>query len=128
MNLALVQFLITLKNNSQLGREYCRILYTRQIHAVVIFLYKEGLIQSYLMESANKKFCIKIFLRYYNGIGTLSRLKLLSRPSHGQYCTYKELCSLPTLNSTIVLATSGGYATGLTCQQQRCGGLLCFVC
>ena len=92
-------------------------------------LYKEGFIQSYLLEKTNKgQYLITVKLRYSYNKSVIGNLKILSKPSISRFLKYKNLCLISEKRSLIVLSTDKGFLTTFDCKKNKLGGKLFFIC
>lgn len=124
MNKKLINFLISLKNNSLLKKEFVLCNYSFTIKKICALLYKEGLIQSYTINQ-NK---IKVFLRYSYDKPILKDLSLISKPSNHRSLSFVALSRLSTKRKVFFLSTDLGFFTSLECRKYNKGGVVLFSC
>jgi ribosomal protein S8 len=124
MNSLQINFLIHLKNFSILGKESLLVDYHPSVLSIVEFLYLEGLIQSFSLNSTT----LLIRLRYSNNINLLQNLKIVSKPSFKKLFNFKSVLMLPIKNATFCLSTPKGLISLNECKKRKQGGVLLFTC
>lgn len=124
MNKQQLNLLINLKNFSCLGKETLTINYSLKTIQLILFLYKEGLIQSFFL--LNDKITINI--RFFNGKNSLSNLKIISKSSYKKFLNYKNICRLNFNKQIVAVSTDKGFLNMNTCKKQTLGGKIIFIC
>jgi len=119
-------FLNTLKNASMIRKESITIGYTKFVVKILTLLYKEGLIQSFLVDFTKKQ--ISITLRYSANKDTFKSLKNFTQVAFAYNLTYREICKLSTKKFVSIFSTDKGLMTGVNCKQQQLGGRLYLIC
>jgi ribosomal protein S8 len=121
-----IDFLIQLKNSSQIFKTNFYIKKHTKFSNLLFILYKTGFIQSF-SSTSNTYYCIK--LRYYYNKPVLFYLKIFSKPSLSIYFSLIDICKLPTKKLLFFFSTAkNGIVTQLDCKKQKTGGKLLFMC
>ena len=121
-----IDFLIQLKNSSQIFKTNFYIKKHVKFSNLLYILYKTGFIQSFSI-TKNNFYCIKI--RYYYNKPVLFYLKIFSKPSLSIYFSLIDICKLPTKKLIFFFYKSkSGVITQLDCKKQKIGGKLLFMC
>jgi len=133
MNIYTIKFLIKLKNAALARKEIVFTSYNKLSFELVKCLYKEGFIQSFELKeiftsSSEKKYEIKIVLRFFYNKCVLKNIKILSKPSLTKYFSLKDLSKISTKKLVIFISTSKGILTSLDCKKYSLGGIPLFVC
>ncbi len=126
MKTNLLNFLISLKNASQVNKNFLIIRSSKQTVKLIECLYAEKFILSF--QFLVNKTHIKVFLKKYLNLCFFKNLKIMSTGSFDKYLKYSELCKIINKNKTLILSTSKGLLSSETCKQKRLGGKLLFVC
>lgn len=122
----IIDFLIQLKNSSQIFKTNFYIKKHVKFSNLLYILYKTGFIQSF-SSTINNYYCIKI--RFYYNKPVLFYLKIFSKPSLSIYFSLIDICKLPTKKLIFFFSTSkSGVITQLDCKKQKIGGKLLFMC
>ena len=127
----IIFFLLKLKNASLYKKEVVIIDFKQDYIPILQLLYKEGYIQTFLINkdlSKNKSIII-IYIRYVYNTFALSNLKLLSKQSCVKTITYKQLSyNIYDIRKTFFIITNKGLQTQTTCKLNQLGGRLLFMC
>jgi small subunit ribosomal protein S8 len=123
MTNSLVNFLVTLKNASNLKHEFILVKFSFSHLQIVESLYLEGFIQSYKV----KENSLYLKLRYFFNKSILKNLKLVSTPSNFRFLNLKNLSRLSNKNSTVFISTSRGVLTLSQCKSLKLGGKVLFI-
>lgn len=121
MKLQYIQFLIFLKNSSLLKHNIIFFPFNPRFIILLNFLYKEGLIQSFIIDK--NLYCYKIILR---DSFDLSTLKLISKSSNSKFINYSNLCLINEKNSFLVISNNLGLFTLFNCKKFKFGGKILF--
>ena len=95
MNIYTIKFLIKLKNAALARKEIVFTSYNKLSFELVKCLYKEGFIQSFELKeiftsNSEKKYEIKIVLRFFYNKCVLKNIKILSKPSLTKHFSLKD--------------------------------------
>lgn len=121
-----IDFLIQLKNSSQIFKTNFYIKKHIKFSNLLYILYKTGFIQSF-SSTINSYFCVKV--RYYYNKPVLFYLKIFSKPSLSIYFSLIDIYKLPTKKLIFFFSTAkSGIITQLDCKKQKVGGKLLFMC
>ena len=126
MNKSIANFLIKLKNASLVNKEVLTVQLESMSLKIVSILYKEGFVQSFLVNEDKKQ--ILIYLRYSFNKNVLKNIKIVSSPSKLLYIKYKELTRISNKNTFILVSTTLGLKTFLECKKNHLGGKILFLC
>lgn len=122
-----LKILISLKNASMVRKETIVLKSpTKFVINLLIILYNEGLIQSFIFNEVTST--ATVFLRYSYNKDIFKNLKIFSKATTLSYFTYSDICKLSNKRFLLVFSTSKGFLTGLECKKQHLGGKLCFIC
>jgi ribosomal protein S8 len=124
MNTQLIKVLCALKNNANLKKKTFCIKYSKIIKNIVICLYKEGFIQSYLIRFSS----ITVRFRSFLEKQLFVTLKVISRPSKYCYLTFNQITKISLNNKLLVLSTPKGILTLTQCKEKKTGGIALFIC
>lgn len=129
MNFTYLYFFLSLKNAARLQKEYVEIQYNIYLIKFLKILYAEGFILSYEIGFfKNNPIKIKIYLRFLYNHYLLHDLKILSKPSHKKYLSYKNICRFFNIRYSVFLSTSKGILIQKDCQKKQVGGKLLYIC
>ena len=133
MNFNTIKFLIKLKNAALARKEIVTAPYNKLSFDLVKCLYKEGFVQSFELSEINaveneKKYEIKIVLRFFFYKCLLKNIKILSTPSLTKYFTLKDVSKISTKKLVLFFSTNKGILTSLDCKKHGLGGTLLFAC
>jgi ribosomal protein S8 len=123
MRLMQMKLLLKLKSLAQINKKIIRIKFSQKNLSLVCFLYKEGLLQSFFIE--NNKIILNI--RFFSNICALKLLRIVSKPSHHKFLTYKNFCKLNITNSIIAVSTDVGLINQNACKKKNKGGKILFI-
>jgi len=133
MNIYTIKFLIKLKNAALARKEIVFTSYNKLSFELVKCLYKEGFIQSFELKeiftsNSEKKYEIKIVLRFFYNKCVLKNIKILSKPSLTKHFSLKDLSKISTKKLVMFISTDKGILTSLDCKKYNLGGIPLFVC
>jgi ribosomal protein S8 len=126
MNKNLVEFLIKLKNASQLKKETVYIQYNTFQIEVLKKLYEEGVVQSFFLKDSSS--ILVVNLRFFLNKPTMGGIKLLSTPSLKNTLSFIDISKINSVKYTIILTTNLGIKTLDECKIARVGGQMLFLC
>jgi small subunit ribosomal protein S8 len=125
MTKTLINFLITIKNASNLKKEILKFYFSKKFILLAKILYKKGLIQDFWLEKT-KKLQIVIALKYSSNNSNYKILKIVSKPSKFLFFSSNDIFRLYEKHTIYIFSTSLGYLTSLECKQKKIGGILFF--
>ena len=128
MNVTKIKFLLTLKTSSLIKKESITTLYHKNTYNLIHILYKEGLIQSFLLHNSVKKTNLLVYLRYYHDKILLNSIEMISKPSLNKYLSLTDIYKLNYKKKLYFFSTSRGLKTLLECKINKLGGKLLFSC
>lgn len=124
VNLAVHNFLSSLKNASLVQKKFLVIKFNKIFLVILKILYNEGLILNY----TKKEDMLLIKFRYYYNINPLKGIKIMSTVSRPIYLSKNDINKVIEKNKLLILSTSKGLLTSLECKNLKIGGKLLFVC
>lgn len=107
-----------------------KVLRSKYIINILIFLYKEGIIRGFSYTKNNKKknklFYIDIFLKYVKNRSIIFDLKIISSPGRRIYMGYDQIKKKYGLNTIVLISTNKGIITNrdLYLKRLKVGGEL----
>ncbi len=118
--------LTKIKNAQAVKKENIKVHYSKMDEEVVSVLVKQNYLDSYEKKGRNPKRILDIKLKYNEGKGAVSDVKLLSRPSRRLHVGYKEIKPVRHGYGLLVLSTPKGIMTGQDAKKAKVGGTLLF--
>ncbi|XBT18796.1 MAG: 30S ribosomal protein S8 [Candidatus Shikimatogenerans sp. AspAUS03] len=111
-----------------------RVIYFNYIKYIIYILYilkKEGYIYKFhiLKNKMNKNINdrkIKIYLKYYNDVSVINKIKLISKPSKIVYVKYKNIPIIRNNYGICLLSTSKGIMSNIKAKYYKLGGKCLF--
>src|SRR3990167_6379002 len=115
--------MLTMIRNGQKAQHQNIVLLSSKIKEKIADILKaEGYIKDYIIEDMpNNSKEITIYLKYYNKIPVISKIKRISRPGLRIYKSCKDLKSIPGFGIAI-LSTSHGIMSHMLAKQKGIGG------
>jgi small subunit ribosomal protein S8 len=98
---------------------------TKQSLKFVFILKKEGFILGFNIFRFELQDFIKIFLKYFNFLPVVLKLKIISKPSKRIFLSAKSISKI-TLNRLLILHTNRGLLTNKQSQCLNIGGEVAF--
>lgn len=127
MKKLIITFLIAIKNAYILKKELVTFFFNKKFILISKVLYKQGLIQDFWLEKKHlSKIKIVIALKYFFNFSNFLTLKIVSKPSHLLFFSYKDLCKLYEKQTLYIFSTAYGYLTSFECKKLNIGGTLIF--
>ena len=127
----ILDMLIQLKNAQARSRENIFIPYSSLKFAVAEVLKKYGFIED--VEKKKRKMkksevpWLSIKLKYNDGIGAITGMKFVSKPSRRIYSAIADLKPVRSGFGISILSTSKGIMTGDEAKKNRVGGEMLFI-
>lgn len=118
----MINFINTLKNNQQILKSTIYVIKKEKYLNLLNLLWNENLISGYKILSYDKKFIIKIFLKYKKKIPAIKYFKTLSKPGNRIFLKSSQMWKINENNSIIVLSTTKGLLTLNNCKKKKLGG------
>lgn len=122
----LSDLLIRIKNAQKAQMESVKMPYSNMDWAVAELLAANKYVESAEKKGRMPKRIIEVHLRYVDGKGVISGLKILSTPSRRLYFGYKELKPVRQGYGLGVVSTPKGIMTNREAQKAKVGGQLLF--
>ena len=124
--MAYIDLLTKIKNAQAMKKENIKVHYSKMDEEIVSVLVKQNYLDSYEKKGRNPKRILDIKLKYNEGKGVISGIKILSRPSRRLYLGYKEIKPVRHGYGLLVLSTPKGIMTGQDAKKAKVGGTLLF--
>jgi len=121
-----ISLLTKIKNAQAVKKESIKVPYSKLDEEIVSVLVKNNYLDSFEKKGRNPKRILDIKLKYNDGGGTVSGVKLLSRPSRRLYIGYKEIRPVRHGYGLLVLSTPKGIMTGTEAKKAKVGGQTLF--
>ena len=118
-----ISLLTKIKNAQAVKKESIKVPYSKLDEEIVSVLVKNNYLDSFEKKGRNPKRILDIKLKYNDGGGTVSGVKLLSRPSRRLYIGYKEIRPVRHGYGLLVLSTPKGI---MTAKKAKVGGQTLF--
>ena len=114
--------MVSIINNGQsVKKPFVLQLKKKSCEKILNVLWDEGFILGYKIQKKNPNF-IKIFLKYQKGVPSISKFKMLSKPSLRVYYSAKQLWKLKDGDGLLILSTNKGFMTSSSCKKYILGG------
>jgi len=124
MGIKTVELLLKLKNAAFVKKNFIFVNYNKFNFNLILLLYKQGYLQSYLLIKKQ----IKVYIRYVYNFSFIQNIRIVSSSSRKFFFPYHSLCYLQNKMRLFCFSTSFGIHTLLDCKKYRIGGLLLFIC
>lgn len=121
-----IDLLIKVKNAQKAKKEFLKLPYSNLDFAVAELLAKNNYVDSAAKKGRLPKRIIEVKLKYTDGQGAISGLRILSKPSRRLYAGYSEFRKIRQGYGTAVVSTSKGLMTTKDAKKQKIGGQLLF--
>lgn len=121
-----IDLLTKIKNAQAVKKETIKVPYSKMDEEITSVLVKNGYLDGFEKKGRNPKRILDIKLKYNEGGGAISGIKLLSRPSRRLYIGYKEIKSVRHGYGLLVLSTPKGIMTGIEAKKAKVGGQVLF--
>ncbi|MDO8466695.1 MAG: 30S ribosomal protein S8 [bacterium] len=119
--------LITIKNAQKARKEAVKLPYSNFDFAIAEILAKRGFVESVAKKGRMPKRIIEVKIKYdANGLGAITGIKVLSKPSRRLYSGYAELRAVKQGYGVSIVSTSKGVMTSSEARKQKVGGQLLF--
>jgi small subunit ribosomal protein S8 len=119
--------LIRIKNAQAVKKENVKIPYSAVNRAVLNVLKKGGFINNFTAVGRVPNKILEVDLKYKeDGKGTISGVKILSKPSRHIYSSYNEIYPIRQGYGLLVVSTSKGVMDGRLARKTKIGGELLF--
>lgn len=120
-------FLIKIKNAQKAKKETMRAHFSTMDMAVADILVKHGYLANAGKKGRNPKRIIEVELKYdEDGVGAITDLQFISKPSRRVYAGYKELYPVRQGYGISVISTPKGIMTNQEAKKKKLGGQLLF--
>lgn len=118
-----INLLTQLKNAQAVKKESIKVFQSRLKEKVLEVLKDNGYIENLEKKGRGPKKILDIKLKYdENGIGAISGIKFISKPSRRLYFGYKDIRPVKHGYGLIILSTPKGILTGKEARKMKIGG------
>lgn len=121
-----IDLLTKIKNAQQAGKESLKVPYTKMDMKIAELLAANKFIAAAEKKGRMPKRIIEIELKYDNGQGAISGIKLISKPSRRLYSGYRNLKPVKHGYGLGVISTPKGIMTTTEARKSKVGGQLLF--
>jgi len=118
--------LIQIKNAQQAKKEFIRIPFSTNDMTIAELLAANGYVEHAVKKGRLPKRIIEIKMKYKDGKGMISTVKLVSKPSRRLYAGYRELSRVRHGYGMGVISTPQGIMTTREAKQKKVGGEILF--
>lgn len=118
---------IRIKNGYMAQRESIMVRFSKLNEAILLKLKELGYIESYEVQTEDKKQSIYVVLKYEDSIASFTDLKVQSTPGKREYVSYKELKPVLGGLGHALVSTPNGILTSMQAKKQKVGGELLFI-
>ena len=118
--------LIKVKNAQKARKEFLKVPYSSLDFAVSEILAKNNYLESAVKKGRMPKRIIEIKLKYNDGKGVISGIKLLSKSSRRLYGGYSDFREVKQGYGLAIVSTSKGLMTTREAKKAKTGGQLLF--
>jgi small subunit ribosomal protein S8 len=115
------EMILTIKNAYLSRRTFVYQKRTRVCETFLKILWDEGFIAGYQIDQKNTS-RIKIFLKYKGSTPAINLIKSISKPSRRIYYSANQIWKIDSSKSFILLTTSKGLKSILSCKKLFIGG------
>jgi len=117
-----IDLITRIKNAQAVKKESLKLPFSNMDLAVAEILARRGYLDDAQKKGRLPKRVIEIKLKYENGRGVITGVKIVSRPSRRIYAGYQELRPVRQGYGLGVISTSKGVMTYKEASQQKLGG------
>lgn len=118
--------LVKIKNAQAVKAEALKVPFSNMDLIVAEMLAKHGYLEGVTKKGRMPKRVIEIKLKYEDGKGVISGLKIISKPSRRLYAKSSELRAVKQGYGTGFVSTSKGIMSNQEARKQKLGGQLLF--
>ncbi|MCX6702847.1 MAG: 30S ribosomal protein S8 [Candidatus Wolfebacteria bacterium] len=119
-------FLIKIKNAQAVKKESIKVPFSKMTGAIAEILLRKNLLESVEKKGRAPKKILEIKLKYKDGVGAISGLKFVSKPSRKIYAGYEDLKPVRHNFGFSVISTPKGILSGAEARKEKVGGELLF--
>lgn len=121
-----IDLLTKIKNAQAVKKESIKVPYSGNDERILEILKKNNFIGNFEKKGRGIKKIMSIDLKYADGKGAISGIKLFSTPSRHLYTGYKEIRLVRGGYGISVISTSEGVMTGADARKRKLGGEMFF--
>ncbi|MDR1413927.1 MAG: 30S ribosomal protein S8 [Puniceicoccales bacterium] len=122
-------FITILRNASAANKTVCHAQWSEMRMGIARILKNSGYIKDFVKEqTADGRAILKIFLKYVNGIPSVTQIARIGTPGRRRYASKGKIPSILGGMGECVLSTSKGILSGKEAREASLGGeLMCYV-
>lgn len=115
-------FIVRLKNASDVGISHVVLPYSKLKHAIADTLAAAGFVGAVRKEGKDARKSLAVDLIYVNGTPKISGVKRISKPGRRMYANTKEIYPVKYGKGLLILSTPKGILTGGQARKEGVGG------
>jgi small subunit ribosomal protein S8 len=115
-------FIVRLKNASDVGLPHVVVSYSKLKHQVAIVLAASGFLGTVEKEGKDPKSVLTVHLVYKEGKPKITGVKRISKPGRRMYASVSEINPVKYGKGILVLSTPKGVMTGGQAKKDKVGG------
>jgi len=121
-----IDLLTKIKNAQAVKKESIKVPYSGNDEIILEILKKNDFIESFEKKGRGIKKIMSVNLKYNDGKGVISGIKVFSKPSRHLYLGYKEIRLVRGGYGISIISTPEGVMTGREARKRKLGGELFF--
>jgi small subunit ribosomal protein S8 len=114
--------LTQLKNAQAVKKKEIKIFHSRMDEKILELLKENNYIESFERKGRGPKRILDVKLKYNDGRGAISGIKLVSKPSRRLYIGYEKMRPVKQGYGLLVISTSKGILTAKEARKMKVGG------
>lgn len=115
-------FIVRLKNASDVGLPHVVVSYSKLKHSVADVLVASGFVAKVEKEGKDPKSALTVHLAYKDGKPRITGVKRISKPGRRMYASVSEINPVKYGKGILVLSTPKGVMTGGQAKKEKVGG------
>jgi small subunit ribosomal protein S8 len=115
-------FIVRLKNASDVGLPHVVVPYSKMKHKVADVLVASGFLASAAKEGVGARTALTVHLVYTEGRPKITGVKRISKPGRRMYASVGEINPVKYGKGLLVLSTPKGVMSGSEAKKERVGG------
>jgi small subunit ribosomal protein S8 len=115
-------FIVRLKNASDVGKSHVVVSYSKLKHQVADVLAASGFLSKVEKEGKDPKAALTVYLVYKEGKPKITGVKRISKPGRRMYASVSEINPVKYGKGVLILSTPKGIMTGGQAKKEKVGG------
>jgi small subunit ribosomal protein S8 len=115
-------FIVRLKNASDVGLAHVVVPYSKMKHTVADVLVASGFLVSATKEGKDTRMALTVHLVYKDGQPKITGVKRISKPGRRMYVASKNIHAVKYGKGLLVVSTPNGIMSGAEARKQNVGG------